>query len=569
VKPEEWQHVRQLFQAAIEIEPDLRDAFVKAACAGDAALEEELRSLIVSHDEATGFLERPVYEEAAELLMGDDAPEVGPGQHVGPYVIEREVGRGGMGVVYLAHDMRLNRRVALKALPAPFALDERRRERLRREARAAAALSHPGIVTTYALEEFGDDLYIAYEYVEGEALREALARGPLPVASLIETAVQIAHALAVAHARGIVHRDLKPENVVVTHDGRVKVLDFGLASMGSPAGEERPEHLTASGATPGTPAYMAPEQIRGAPVDFRTDLFAFGILIYELACGSHPFMDADPTVTVARILENEPSPLCVRLPSAPAGLDAVVARCLKKQADQRYERTDEMVLELEQLTERPDRSHPTPRSPARRRVPARTPAAVANPTPARKRRSRSDAETPRHRTPSQPPTVHAEFPAGGGRASSRSPRWWWHFHQATIAVLFASMIYPAWMARTRIDGPIGLFVFFGVVASAMVAVPLRLHLWFASASYPEVLEPQRETVSPWIRRADWVFVVLLLVGGLAIARQHTGLATLLLAVAVGNLIAFLFIEPATTQAAFRATTTRAPAPRGRRKMDGG
>ena len=303
MNPREWSRARELFDAALARERSERSAFLDAACAGNLALHAEVTSLLAAHDRSADFIERPVFEAAADLLVARDSEL--DGRFIGPYIIRHEIGRGGMGVVYLADDTRLSRRVALKALPPELGRDRRRRERLRQEARAAAALSHPGIATVYALEEIGDDLYLACEHVPGPTLRTLIESAPVPVTQVVDIAAQLARALATAHTQGVVHRDLKPENVVRTAAGVVKVLDFGLARMEGLT----PAHLTEDGDAPGTPGYMAPEQIRGQEVDFRADLFSFGVLVYEITCGSNPFEAGTRTATIARILEVNPAPL--------------------------------------------------------------------------------------------------------------------------------------------------------------------------------------------------------------------------------------------------------------------
>jgi serine/threonine protein kinase len=287
--PDDWERVTALFTAAMERPPSERDAFLSEACGGDEGLRREVISLLDAHARAGDFLETPV-DEAAVLRASALGPSL-EGRVVGPYRVEREIGRGGMGVVYLAEDTRLGRKVALKSLAPGIMSDERRRNRLRREARAAATLSHPGIATVYALEEIEDQLFIATEYVQGRTLRAELGQGSLPAAAVAEIGVQIARALEAAHASGVVHRDLKPDNVIRTEDGGVKILDFGIAwidqAEAGPGAE--PSRLTESGAVMGTPSYMSPEQIEGAGVDARTDVFSLGVVLYELLCGSNPF----------------------------------------------------------------------------------------------------------------------------------------------------------------------------------------------------------------------------------------------------------------------------------------
>src|SRR5690606_10401336 len=208
-----------------------------------------------------------------------------------PYRIVRDIGRGGMGIVYLAEDTRLGRRVALKALPPDVAANPELRQRLRREARAAATISHPTIATVYALEEIDDHLFIVSEYVDGETVRHALARGPMAPARALGVVIQTARALGAAHDAGVVHRDLKPENVLLTAAGDIKVVDFGIAHLeGSDA-----TRLTRAGAMLGTPAYMAPEQLLGHDVDGRADIYAFGVLLNELLTGRHPLASGGNT----------------------------------------------------------------------------------------------------------------------------------------------------------------------------------------------------------------------------------------------------------------------------------
>ena len=246
-----------------------------------------MESLLASHASSGGFLEVPAWGVAPELMFSEETVTLA-GRMVGPYRVLNEIGRGGMGIVYAAEDTRLDRRVALKALPPDYSADTARRERLRREARAAASLTHPSIATIYALEEIDGTLYIVSELVQGHTLRDELRGGPLRPPQLQSTLLQIAEALSAAHAQGIVHRDLKPENIMRAADGRVKVLDFGLARAAAPDGRTM-TRLTEAGNAPGTPGYMAPEQLSGGTIDARTDVFAFGVLIAELATGEHPF----------------------------------------------------------------------------------------------------------------------------------------------------------------------------------------------------------------------------------------------------------------------------------------
>jgi serine/threonine protein kinase len=227
VNPSRWRDVNTLFHSLLDLQPALREARLASVEADDAELALEVRSLLEAHDRSgLAYLESPAWAAAPELLVDDEPPLEG---RIGTYRILEEIGRGGMGVVYAARDERLGRAVALKALPAAFSNDAMRRARLTREARAAAALSHPAIATIYALEEIDGRLFIVSELVRGRTLRDEIRDGPLPADRLLSTLVHVASGLEAAHALGIVHRDLKPENVIRRSDGQVKVLDFGLA----------------------------------------------------------------------------------------------------------------------------------------------------------------------------------------------------------------------------------------------------------------------------------------------------------------------------------------------------
>ena len=276
---------------------------------------------LLEHDQRAGnFLTDSVLARVPDLLDDDDP--LTPGITIGTYTIVKELGRGGMGRVYLATDARLGRQVAIKALAPHLTRDPRHRERLRREARAAAALTHPGICAVYALEEFDNDLFIVTELIEGPTLRAEIASGQRPSSSeILRTAREIAAALAEAHARGVVHRDLKPENIMRGRDGRLKILDFGLArfdTVSAPRGSAG--FVTEPGIMIGTPAYMAPEQLNGEPADTRADVFAFGAVLYEYISGVHPFAAATPLATIARVLESDARPIGQHYPQVPAAV---------------------------------------------------------------------------------------------------------------------------------------------------------------------------------------------------------------------------------------------------------
>jgi serine/threonine protein kinase len=336
VKSNQFERIKELFQAALDQKSADREAFLHQACQGDEVLFQEVVSLLAEHEKTDNFLEIPALETEPRSLEAGDL--------IGVYRIERELGRGGMGVVYLAEDTRLHRQVALKALAPQLVTDPKQKERLRSEARIAASLSHPAIATIYALEEFEGDLYIASEYVEGENLRSQIEQGPLAPPALLDVAIEVAQGLAAAHAEGVIHRDLKPENIMRNKKGQLKILDFGVAI--APETDLREEPLTEPGTVLGTPAYMAPEQLMGKTVDFRCDIFTFGVLFYELASGSTPFKGETPISTIAKILESEPVPLS-HLTTGPTQLDRIVERCLPKDPQQRYPSTPTLLEDLE------------------------------------------------------------------------------------------------------------------------------------------------------------------------------------------------------------------------------
>lgn len=306
--PQEWARANDIFHEALARPAYERVAFVDQAAGGDTRLASEVRSLLAFHAHADTFLDTPQMDLSLE------------GQTLGPYQVLREVGQGGMGVVYLAEDTRLGRMVALKAIPSAWTNDPERRERLRHEARAAAALSHPGVAVIYALEDIDGHLYLSSEFVRGSSLRDELQHGPLPLSTVISTAQDLANALAAAHDRGIVHRDLKPDNVMRTPDGRVKIIDFGVAGFGP-----------AEGGSAGTLGYMAPEQAQAGLVDVRADQYALGVLLHELATGEHPFHNRDVR-----------TPLDHTNPVA-GSLDRIIDRCLASSPDDRYPTTLALV----------------------------------------------------------------------------------------------------------------------------------------------------------------------------------------------------------------------------------
>ncbi len=270
-------------------------------------------------------------------------PPPAPDEHILHYRITRSLGAGGMGEVYLAEDERLGRHVALKFLPRADSSDPERRERLRREARALAALSHPGIAAIYALEEHGDRLFLVMEFIEGETLAQRLERRPLPVDELIERGRVLADALAHAHGRGVVHRDVKPSNILITPEGATKLADFGLAL------HEGDTRLTAEGSTAGTAEHMSPEQTRGEPLDKRSDLFSLGVVLYEALTGKRPFSRPTLEATFHAIRSEQPEPPTALRSGIPLELERIIMKCIRKEPAERYQHAEEMASDLRSL----------------------------------------------------------------------------------------------------------------------------------------------------------------------------------------------------------------------------
>ena len=348
-----WARIKELVSGALDLDATERAAYLMTSCGDDAEIRREVESLLTAHEIADTFLETPARLRAA-------VPADLTGQTIASYTIERRLGAGGMGEVYLAQDAKLDRPVALKLLSRDLALNANRLRRFHAEARAASSLNHPHILVIHDFGELDGRPFIVSEYVEGDTLRQRLTSGALPVAEAVAVALQVAAALAAAHARGLIHRDIKPENVMLRPDGYAKVLDFGLAKLAAP------EHLEAEGSDArtipglimGTPRYMSPEQARGKELDARSDIWSLGVLLYEMVAGRPPFAGATHADTIGAIVGVEPLPLGLQAPAAPPQLERIVASALKKNRLDRPAAMTDLIADLTALTRQLDADQP-------------------------------------------------------------------------------------------------------------------------------------------------------------------------------------------------------------------
>jgi hypothetical protein len=377
--PDRWQRVQGLLAAAAELDPASRGGFLDGACRGDPELRKEVDSLLSSLEEApTGFLDSPAIDAAPEVSQATPktaSPSLARGTRLGPYEIHSLLGAGGMGEVYRAKDTRLNREVAVKILPQSFIQNLAALARFEQEAQAIAAMSHPNIRAIHDFGREGNILYAVGELLLGETLQERLAEGALPRRKTVDVALAIAHGLSAAHEKGIVHRDLKPANVFLTNDGGVKLLDFGLAKIIPHHGPARdaPTELLATepGIVMGTVGYMSPEQVRGGPIDYRSDIFSFGAILYEMLSGQRAFRGDSAADTMAAILKEDPPDLVVRDPTISPAIERVVRHCLEKDPDLRFQSARDLAFYLDALssvTSAPVVACPAPQKPRRRRI---------------------------------------------------------------------------------------------------------------------------------------------------------------------------------------------------------
>ncbi|MEZ5426268.1 MAG: protein kinase [Pyrinomonadaceae bacterium] len=352
---DDWQKIKPIFDAATEIPADRRREFLERACADDPSLRSEVEKLLASFEKAEDFLENPAVGEVASLII-QPVRAAEKDQKFGFYQIVSPIGRGGMGEVYLARDLRLRRPVALKFLPAELVTDPTRLGRFQREARTASALNHPNVITIYEIGQFEDRHFIAAEFVEGRTLRERISAGDLKMPEILDIATQIATGLAAAHRAGIVHRDIKPENIMIRPDRLVKILDFGLAKpteKDASADSQSLRHtLTNPGSVIGTVNYMSPEQAGGENIDLQTDLWSLGVCLFEMISGRIPFSGKTINHTLVAIMEKEPLPLEMSGSPALQEMEAVISKLLAKPTENRYQTAGELLADLRRIEKR-------------------------------------------------------------------------------------------------------------------------------------------------------------------------------------------------------------------------
>jgi serine/threonine-protein kinase len=445
---ERWRHIENLFHAALNYDPAAREEFLQQACAGDPELQKEVQSLLDSAEKPIDFVPQAVMEVAKNMSVEGNGmttaaakvaryrDPVAPGSQLAHYTIVSMIGSGGMGDVYLAEDTRLRRKVAMKMLAPELTGDQRGMRRFEQEALAASALNHPNIVTIYEFGQADGLHFIVTEFVDGLTLRQKLNSGQLELNYALEVSIQIASALAAAHASGIVHRDIKPENVIVRNDGIVKILDFGIAKLGSRYTGQiaRRTAVVLSDSEPGlirgTARYMSPEQARGMAVDARSDIFSLGSLMYELFTDRPAFDGETASDVIAEILKVEPPPPSEVVPDLPLEIDRIVLKALTKDRESRYQSVAELLTDLQDY-----------------RKEAEFQAKLQTPVSGRKVKPGPDRKTPaRAMTPPAP--------------VASSPSWWLWRVALLVVVVFAIGYFFA--KRTRnvptVDEPRSLAV---------------------------------------------------------------------------------------------------------------
>lgn len=336
-----WGEIEQLFNQAVLLSASERNQFLKQNCVGDDELFTEISSLFDAHDLADNFLEKPIFPDFAELL-DNEYHELLANPDFASYNLIKLIGRGGMGMVFLAQDTSLERRVAVKILPIKISENSEIMKRFRQEAKAASAISHQSVAHIYEFGNYKGTYFLAMEYIEGITLRELINREEIKISRALDIVLQVAEALCAAHAQHITHRDIKPENVMVTESGLVKVLDFGLAKLGEKRYQNnQPSLKTLPGMVLGTTSYMSPEQIRGEQTNEKTDLWSLGVILYELLNNERPFVGETKNEIQASILVDSPPALNIfRYVSS---LKIIIDKTLAKKSENRFSTANELV----------------------------------------------------------------------------------------------------------------------------------------------------------------------------------------------------------------------------------
>jgi len=353
--PERWQQIDKLLEQALEQEPDRRVPFLDKACDGDAALRREVESLLAAHGRADGFTEAGPMGKLVK--KGVEEHQLLTGRRLGHYQVLSRLGEGGMGIVYKARDTHLDRFVAIKVLPPGLVADPDRKRRFVQEAKAASALNHPNIITIHDIASENGRDFIVMEYIEGKTLDQVIPRRGLKLNGVLKYSIQVADALAKAHAGGIIHRDLNPGNIMVSEAGLIKVLDFGLAKLterprlAEVESTGSPRVQTEEGMILGTVSYMSPEQAEGKKVDARSDMFSFGLVLYEMVTGQRAFQGETKMSTLAAILNQEPKPAREITRTLPYDLEKVITRCLRKGPERRWQSIVDVKVALLEIQE--------------------------------------------------------------------------------------------------------------------------------------------------------------------------------------------------------------------------